>query len=92
MKKEEQREIDLIGHRLRRLRQYYNMDQGEFADRLQVHRNYVSAWEQGRRFISGKYLVKIHLVFNISLSFFDIKEDCMKELTWTVNETPINQE
>lgn len=61
-----------VGKRIRRLRQDFELSQTEFAKKIGVDQNSVSVWERGKRAISLANLLKIHLTFRVSLSFFDI--------------------
>jgi transcriptional regulator with XRE-family HTH domain len=68
-----------VGKRIRRLRQDFELSQTEFAKKIGVDQNSVSVWERGKRAISLANLLKIHLTFHVSLSFFDIagrKKEC----------------
>ena len=48
-----------LGKRIRALREERNISQEELADRADIHRNYISQIEGGKRNISFYKLVKI---------------------------------
>lgn len=66
-----------LGRKVKQLRQTLNLTQKEFAEKMDINQRYLSVWENGKFVISTSNLIKLHLVFHVSLSFFDIeKKEC----------------
>jgi transcriptional regulator with XRE-family HTH domain len=62
-----------IGKRVRRLRQNLGLTQDEFSEKIGASRHYISKWECGKATISTPFLFEIHMVFHVSLSYFNIE-------------------
>lgn len=66
-----------LGRKVKQLRQTLDLTQKEFAEKMDINQRYLSVWENGKFVISTNNLIKLHLVFHVSLSFFDIeKKEC----------------
>ena len=57
-----------LGKRIRALREERKISQEELADRADIHRNYVSQIEGGKRNVSFYYVVKIARALQVSPS------------------------
>ena len=57
-----------FGVRVRQLRKTSNLTQAELAERLSMHRTFLSDVERGRKDISLVYMAKIATGFGMSLS------------------------
>ena len=62
-----------IGKKIKRLRQNLDLTQDEFAEKIGASRHYISTWECGKRTISTPLLFEIHMVFHVSLSYFNVE-------------------
>ena len=83
MKEEELRKE--MGRRLRILRLFHALDQREFADRIETKQAFVSEWEQGKKFISTKYLLRISHEFGLSISHFSPYDDPIIDIGYSKN-------
>jgi len=57
-----------LGKRIRALREERKISQEELADRADIHRNYISQIEGGKRNVSFYYVVKIARALQVSPS------------------------
>jgi transcriptional regulator with XRE-family HTH domain len=57
-----------LGKRIRALREERKISQEELADRADIHRNYISQIEGGKRKVSFYYVVKIARALQVSPS------------------------
>jgi transcriptional regulator with XRE-family HTH domain len=57
-----------LGKRIRALREERKISQEELADRADIHRNYMSQIEGGKRNVSFYYVVKIARALQVSPS------------------------
>ena len=57
-----------LGKRIRALREERNISQEELADRADIHRNYISQIEGGKRNVSFYNVVKIARALKVSPS------------------------
>jgi transcriptional regulator with XRE-family HTH domain len=64
---------EIIGKKIKRLRQALDLTQREFARKINTSGGQVHTWEKGENYISIKYLLKIHEAFNINLEAFNTK-------------------
>lgn len=58
-----------FGKRLKKIRKKNNLTQQGLAQLLSVSPQAISWWEQGRRFPTGKMLIKIADYFNVSIDY-----------------------
>lgn len=59
-----------FGEKLRTLRIQNNLSQKDLAEKLGISTSSVGMYEQSRRQIPGKYLVKICEIFHVSSEYF----------------------
>ena len=57
-----------LGKRIRALREERKISQEELADRADIHRNYISQIEGGKRNVSFSYVVKLARALQVSPS------------------------
>lgn len=57
-----------LGENIRRLRKLHGFTQESFADHADIHRNYISDMERGRRNPSVDVLEKLAVALNVSVS------------------------
>lgn len=65
----------ILGYRLKLLRMKHHMRQRELAEKIGYAQSYVSDWECGRKIITTEGLMEIVKVFNISLDYFDLRNN-----------------
>lgn len=58
--------MSTYAHRIREIRQNYNLTQPQFADKIGTTKNQISKYELGKEPIPVKHIIKICEVFNIS--------------------------
>jgi transcriptional regulator with XRE-family HTH domain len=63
-----------VGYKIKQLRQKNQLGQKALADKLSVTVSTISNWETGRRMPSIEDLTLIAEVFDLSLSYFDVKK------------------
>lgn len=61
--------LDQIGIRIKQMREAHNIKQNELANSLYVTPQAVSKWERGENLPDTLMLVKIALMFRVSLDF-----------------------
>jgi len=64
-----------LGRKIKACRAECGLTQKELASLLKVTPKTVVAWEQGRNWISSRYLLKICEVCKVKLSYFDVSGD-----------------
>ena len=72
MKKEDENKI--IGDKIYRLRISRNYDRMTFAELLKVSERTIRRWETGKSKVRESNILKICLLFNISIAYFIKKE------------------
>lgn len=61
--------LDQQGQRLKEFRQYIGLNQGEFADSLEIAQAHLSMIESGRKSISSNLLEKLALSYNVDFNW-----------------------
>ena len=69
----------LLGMYLKSIRNSKNMSQEQFAEILEIHRNYVGSIENGKRNVSAYMLINILSKLSIRLSDFEKKCNLLYE-------------
>lgn len=76
---------DLIGLRIRKIREANQLSREDFADIFGLSDSYVGLIERGTRGITINNLIKIANYFNVSLDYFSIEQS---DSTDNLNQNP----
>ena len=68
-------EIKLVGNRLKTLRHALNINQRDFAKRLERTQKEVSSWETGKQLIPFAIVFKIKQLYDIPIGYFDPEDE-----------------
>lgn len=79
--------MKLIGDRIKEIRMHYGMTQTELADKLNLSKSIISAYENNIRGISIDVLLKLSELFNVSVSYFlEEADDSTQRLTVDITD------